>query len=409
MLKRVKSFVESTKFNNLLCDIFGNVDFYYINFVFDEVEQTKDVRIKVFLKDKKIGGFNLIEFLSKHEELEKSILFFSNMRKYGEIILPSYSLEVHYTKDNILNGEEDYEEDFWDDYPKVIFQSDVDFGLRELTLKAEEEKEEIILYIHFKKGERNKENSFFEIEGNIRFIDGNYQPLSFKTRESLNTVIPRDSKILLANLSNKAYGLFGVEIPHENIVLLEDEFKDFLNNLRVYTNKDNVEETFKNLIKDSFKHSITINLFYRDDVGLEVRYYIEGYNINWNDINIRPLESEGKINSSSYMLDRCDMDYSNRNFYHTNNILSDNVNVYSDLLLERLDNCINFEEQLRFGVRHFSMKLNKGKVVNTKNVGEYLYFLNRSGDIVSTVKTKDIKDLELYVEFLNGIVEVVLN
>lgn len=81
MLKRVKSFVESTKFNNLLCDIFGNVDFYYINFIFDEVEQTKDVCIRVFLKDKKIDRFNLIEFLSKHEELEKSILFFFKHEK----------------------------------------------------------------------------------------------------------------------------------------------------------------------------------------------------------------------------------------------------------------------------------------------------------------------------------------
>lgn len=407
MLKRVKSFVESTKFNNLLCDIFGNVDFYYINFIFDEVEQTKDVCIRVFLKDKKIGGFNLIEFLSKHEELEKSILFFSNMRKYGEIILPSYSLEVHYIKDNILNREEDCEDDFWDDYPRVIFQSDFDYGLRELTLKAEEEKEEDILYIHFKKGEGNKEKSFFEIEGNVRFIDGNYQPVSFSTKESLDTVIPRDSKILLANLSNKAFGLFGVEIPHENVVVLEDDFENFLTNLRVYTNKNNVKQVFKNLIKNSFKHSIDIILFYSDHVGLEVRYYIEGYNFNWNDINIRLLESEGKINSSSYMLDRCEMDYSNRNFYHTNNILSDRVNVFSDLLLERLDSCINFEEQLRFGRRHFSTSLNKGKIVNNRIVGDYLYLLNEAGDIVSTLKIKDIKDLDLYIEFLNSVIDSV--
>ncbi len=407
MLKRVKSFVESTKFNNLLCDIFGNVDFYYINFIFDEVEQTKDVCIRVFLKDKKIDRFNLIEFLSKHEELEKSVLFFSNMRKHGEIILPSYSLEVHYTKDNILNGEEDYEDDFWDDYPKVIFQSDVDYGLRELTLKAEEEKEETILFIHSNTDITDKEKSFFEIEGSIRFIDGNYHPLSFKTRESLNTVIPRDSKILLANLSNKAYGLFGVEIPHENIILLEDEFEDFLNNLSVYTNKDNVEETFKNLIKDSFKYSINIDLFYSDDVGLEVRYYIEGYNFNWNDINRKTLESKGKINSSSYMLERCEMDYLNRTFYHKNDILSDRVNVYSDFLLERLNSCINFEEQLRFGRRHFTTSLNKGKIVNNKIVEDYMYFLNEAGDIVSTLKTKDIKNLDLYVKFLNNLIKAV--
>ena len=407
MLNKVKSFVESTKFNKLLCDIFGNVDFYYINFVFDEKEQTKDVRIRVFLKDKKIGGFNLIEFLSKHEELEQSILFFSNMRKYGEIILPSYSLEVHYTKDNILNGEEYYEDDFWDDYPRVIFQSDVDYGLRELTLKAEEEKEEDILYIHFKKSERNKENSFFEIEGSVRFIDGNYQSLSFKTRESLNTIIPRDSKILLANLSNKAYGLFGVEIPHENFVPLESEFEDFLNNLRFYTNKDSVEETFKNLTKDSFKHSIKINLFYSDDVGLEVRYYIEGYNFDWNNINRKFLESKGKINSSSYMLNRCEMDYLNRTFYHTNNILSDRVNVYPDLLLERLDSCINFEEQLRLGRRHFSTNLNKGKIVNNKIVGDCVYLLNEAGNVVSVLKTKDIKDLDFYIEFVNSVIEAV--
>lgn len=409
MLNRVKSFVESTKFNNLLCDIFGNVDFYYINFVFDEKEQTKDIRIRVFLKDKKIGGFNLIEFLSKHEELEKSILFFSNMRKYGEIILPSYSLEVHYIKDNILNREEDCEDDFWDDYPRVIFQSDFDYGLRELTLKAEEEKEEDILYIHFKKGEGNKENSFFEIEGNVRFINGEYKPISFSTKESLNTVIPRDSKLLLANLSNKAYGLFGVEIHHENVDVLEDDFEDFITHLRVYTSEDNIKQVFKNLIKDSFKHSIDIILFYSDHIGLEVRYYIEGYNFNWNYIDVRPLELVGKINSSSYMLDRCEMEYLNRNFYQVNNLLLGKVNVYSDLLLERLDDCINFEEQLRFGSRHFSLNLNNGKVVNSKTVGEYSYFLNKSGDIISIVKTKDIKDLELYVEFLNGIVEVVLN
>ncbi len=406
MLKRVKSFVESTKFNNLLCDIFGNVDFYYINFVFDEVEQTKDVRIRVFLKDKKIGSFNLIEFLSKLEELEKSILFFSNMRKYGEIILPSYSLEIHYTKDNILNGERDYEDDFWDDFPKIIFQSDVDCGSKSLKLRAEEEKEEVVLYIQSNKDFEYREKSFFEIEGNIKFEDGNYQSISFQTRENLGSVIPRDSKVLLANLSNKAYGLFCVEIPHENVAVLEDEFKDFLTNLRVYTKEDNVKQIFKNLIKDSFEHSIDISLFYSDHVGLEVRYYIEGFNFNWNDIDRRPLESVGKINSSSYMLDRCEMDYLNRNFFQVNNLLLDKVNVYSGLLLEELDDCINFEEQLRFGSRHFSLNINKGKVVNSKTIGEYSYFLNQAGDIISTVKTKDIKDLELYIQFLNGIVEV---
>lgn len=407
MLKRVKSFVESTKFNSLLCDIFGNVDFYYINFVFDEKEQTKDVRTRVFLKDKKICGFNLIEFLSKLKELERSILFFSNMKKYGDRILPSYNLEVHYTKDNVLNGEEDYEDDFWDDYPKVIFQSDVDYGLRELALRAEEEREEVILYIYSNTDITDKEKSFFEIEGNIRFIDGNYHPLSFKTRESLNAVIPRDSKILLANLSNKAYGLFGVEIPHENVVALESEFEDFLNNLRIYAHKDSVEETFKNLTKDSFKHSIKIILFYSDEIGLEVRYYIEGYNFDWNNINRNFLESKGKINSSSYILDRCEMEYLNRSFYHTNNILSDRVNVYSDLLLERLDSCINFEEQLRFGRRHFDTVLSKGKVVNYKTVGGYVYLLNEAGDVVTVLKTKDIKDLELYIEFVNSLIEAV--
>lgn len=327
------------------------------------------------------------------------------MRKHGEIILPSYSLEIHYVKDNVLNGDEDCDGDFWDDYPKAIFQSDVDCGLRSLKLRAEEEKEEVVLYIQSNKDFEYREKSFFEIEGNIKFVDGNYQSISFQTRESLGSVIPRDSKVLLANLSNKAYGLFCVEIPHENVVVLEDEFEDFLTNLRVYTNEYNIKQIFKNLIKDSFEHSIDISLFYSDHVGLEIRYYIEGYNFNWNDIDRSPLESAGKINSSSYMLDRCEMDYLNRNFYQSNDLLSDKVNVYSDLLLERLDDCINFEEQLRFGSRHFSLNLNKGKVVNSKTVGEYSYFLNKSGDILSIVKTKDIKNPELYIEFLNSIFE----
>lgn len=101
------------------------------------------------------------------------------------------------------------------------------------------------------------------------------------------------------------------------------------------------------------------------------------------------------------------MDYLNRTFYHKNDILSDRVNVYSDLLLERLNSCINFEEQLRVGRRHFTTSLNKGKIVNNKIVEDYMYFLNEAGDIVSTLKTKDIKNLDLYVEFLNNLIKAV--
>ena len=76
-------------------------------------------------------------------------------------------------------------------------------------------------------------------------------------------------------------------------------------------------------------------------------------------------------------------------------------------MLERLDSCINFEEQLRLGRRHFSTNLNKGKIVNNKIVGDCVYLLNEAGDVVSALKTKDIKDLDFYIEFVNSVIEAV--
>lgn len=404
MLINVKNFVENTDFKSFLDDIFGEVGFYYIDFVFDEMENTKSFYLKIFLNSKiKIENFNYIKFLNHSKDFEKIISKFSHNDRYGEMLIPKYKIEVHYSKDNTLNSD-DFYDDAWDEYPFNIFSSEVLNGIDSLYISAEEEKEEYILNIASEGNIYEDFNSFYDITGTLRFVNDRYQAISFYKEENLGKVIPKKTKILLADLSKKTEGLFGVVIPHEKVLASKNEYEEFLTNLKNYVNKDNIKNIFKDLFKNAFNYTISPYLVYNEQEGLEVRYYIEGYNFNWNSINREVLKDKGNINASSYMLDKSEMGYLNRDSYHRNEILSGIVNLYGDVLLETLDECINFGEQMKYGGKNFSICLDKGLIKDIVVVGDYSYFVNKNKEVIISIKNKSLKDQNLFMKEVNSII-----
>ncbi|WP_019139291.1 hypothetical protein [Peptoniphilus timonensis] len=197
MLINVKNFVENTDFKSFLDDIFGEVGFYYIDFVFDEMENTKSFYLKIFLNSKiKIENFNYIKFLNHSKDFEKIISKFSHNDRYGEMLIPKYKIEVHYSKDNTLNSD-DFYDDAWDEYPFNIFSSEVLNGIDSLYISAEEEKEEYILNIASEGNIYEDFNSFYDITGTLRFVNDRYQAISFYKEENLGKVIPKKQKYFL--------------------------------------------------------------------------------------------------------------------------------------------------------------------------------------------------------------------
>lgn len=404
MLINVKNFVENTDFKSFLDDIFGEVGFYYIDFVFDEMENTKSFYLKIFLNSKiKIENFNYIKFLNHSKDFEKIISKFSHNDRYGEMLIPKYKIEVHYSKDNTLNSD-DFYDDAWDEYPFNIFSSEVLNGIYSLYISAEEEKEEYILNIASEGNIYEDFNSFYDITGTLRFVNDRYQAISFYKEENLGKVIPKKTKILLADLSKKTEGLFGVVIPHEKVLASKNEYEEFLTNLKNYVNKDNIKNIFKDLLKNAFNYTISPYLVYNEQEGLEVRYYIEGYNFTWNSINREVLKDKGNINASSYMLDKSEMGYLNRDSYHRNEILSGIVNLYGDVLLETLDEYINFGEQMKYGRKNFSICLDKGLIKDIVVVGDYSYFVNKNKEVIVSIKNKSLKDQNLFMKEVNSII-----
>lgn len=405
MLNKVKNFVENIDFKSFLDDVFGKVDFYYLDFIFDEMENTKSFYLKVFLNSKiKIENFNYIRFLNHSKDFEKIISDFSHNDKYGEILIPKYNIEVHYSKDNILNADDFYDDDSWDEYPFNIFSSEVLNGIDSLYISAEEEKEEYILNISSEGNIYEDFKTFYDITGTLRFVNNSYQAISFYKEENLGKVIPKKAKILLADLSKKAEDLFGAVIPHEEVLASKNEYEEFLTNLKNYVNKDNIKNIFKDLLKNAFNYTISPYLVYNEQEGLEVRYYIEGYNFNWNSINRDILKNKGNINSSSYMLDKSEMGYLNRDSYHRNEILSGMVNLYGDVLLEVLNECINFGEQMKYGRKNFSICLGKGLIKDIVVVGDYSYFVNKNKEVIVSIKNKHLKNQDLFMKEVNSII-----
>lgn len=404
MLNKVKNFVENIDLKSFLEDIFGEVGFYYLDFVFDEMENTKSFHLKIFLNSKiKIENFNYIKFLNHSKDFEKIISNFSDNDRYGEILIPKYNIEVHYSKDNTLNSD-DFYDDAWDEYPFNIFSSEVLNGIDSLYISAEEEKEEYILNISSEGNIYEDFNSFYDITGTLRFVNDSYQTISFYKEENLGKVIPKKAKILLADLSKKAEDLFGAVIPHEEVLASKNEYEEFLTNLKNYVNKDNIKNIFKDLLKNAFNYTISPYLVYNEQEGLEVRYYIEGYNFTWNSINREVLKDKGNINASSYMLDKSEMCYLNRSSYHRNEILSGVVNLYGDILLEILDECINFGEQMKYGRKNFSICLDKGLIKEIVVVGDYSYFVNKNKEVIVSIKNKSLKNRDLFMKEVNSII-----
>lgn len=405
MLNKVKNFIKNKDLKIFLDDVFGEVDFYYLDFVFDEMENTKSFCLKIFLTNKiKIENFNYIKFLNHSKDFEKIISNFSHNGRYGEVRIPKYNIEVHYSKDNTLNADNFYDDDSWDEYPFNIFSSEVLNGIDSLCISAEEEREEYVLNISSEGNIYEDFNSFYDITGTLRFVNDSYQAISFHQKENLGKVIPKKAKILLADLSKKAEDLFGVEIPHEEVLASKNEYEEFLTNLKKYVNKDNIKNIFKDLIKNAFNYTVSPYLVYNEEEGLEVRYYIEGYNFHWNSINREVLKDKGNINASSYMLDKSNMGYLNRDSYHRNEILSGMVNLYGDVLLEVLNECINFGEQMKYGRKNFSICLDKGLIKDVIVVGDYSYFVNKNKEVIVLIKNKHLKNQDLFMKEINSII-----
>jgi hypothetical protein len=210
------------------------------------------------------------------------------------------------------------------------------------------------------------------------------------------------------------YNKIATEINEElkqNLPLIDLEVEknlgnQFITELKEYTNDKTVNSVFKDMEKFALNVNHRIFVSYVDDrqKGVEIKYYIKGHGFIWNNINREPLEHL-TINSQSYLLDDDKIGYLEQEKYHINDLISDRINQYEAYILEYFKDCIDFDEQCRYGGKHIVFCLNKGLITKTLTKNRKTYFFNKNEEVICQIDAVQVKDTEKLKEKINNILE----
>lgn len=201
---------------------------------------------------------------------------------------------------------------------------------------------------------------------------------------------------------------------NQNLPLIDIEVEKrlrgkFIEELKEYTNKSIINEVFKHMELNALNVTHRIYLSYVDtqQKGVEIKYYIKGHGFIWNNINREPLEHL-TINSQSYLIDDDNIGYLEQEKYHVNDLISNTTNQYEAYILEYFNDCIDFDEQRRYGSKHIVFCLNKGIITKTftkLTTAHKTYFCNENDEVICQIQSIQVKDTEKLKEKINNILE----
>lgn len=389
-----------------MSDKLGNITDVRAEMHLNEKQHPKDIEIGIETQYANIDAVSLTDILILMQELEKNLKIPENT---------DLTIRVEYPK-----AEEDYSPGYYDDiYSTDDFDYETVGRFRVETYKREYDVE-IVEYSTSKylviKYEYYDEDLDYEtgikeatVEYNITLILAN----NLKGKNEIHSQMychtnnpHRTNQIEYNKIATEINEELKQNLPLIDLKVEKNLGNKFITELKEYTNDKTVNAVFKDMENFALNINQRIFMSYVDDrqKGVEIKYYIKGHGFIWNHINREPLEHL-TINSQSYLLDDDKIGYLEQEKYHINELISDTTNKYEAYILEYFKDCIDFDEQCRYGGKHIVFCLNRGLITKTLTKNRKTYFFNKNEEVICQIDAVQVKDTEKLKEKINNILE----
>lgn len=389
-----------------MSDKLGNMTDIRVEMHLNEKQKLNDLEMNIETQYANIDAVSLIDLLTLMQELEKQLKIPENT---------DITIRVEYPKD-----EKDYSPRYYDDiYSTDDFDYETIGKFRVETYRREYDvdileystsKYLVITYVYY------DEDCDYETASKEATIEYNINLILTKNLKGKNKIYSQ----MHCNTHNPSrtnqieYNKIATEINEElkqNLPLIDLEVENnlgskFITELKEYTNDKTVKAVFKDMEKLALNVNHRIYMSYVDErqKGVEIKYYIKGYGFIWNSINREPLE-QLTINSQSYLLDDDYIGYLEQEKYHINDLTTGGINQYEAYLLEYFKDCIDFDEQRRYGGKNIVFCLNKGLITKTLTKNRKTYFFNNNEEVICQIPAVQIKDTEKLKDKINNILQ----
>ena len=216
----------------------------------------------------------------------------------------------------------------------------------------------------------------------------------------------RTNQIEYNNIATEINEELNQNLPLIDLEVEKNLGNKFITELKEYTNDKTVNAVFKDMENPAFNVNHRVFMSYVDErqKGVEIKYYIKGHGFIWNNINREPLEHL-TINSQSYLLDDNKIGYLEQEKYHINDLISNTTNPYEAYILEYFNDCIDFDEQRRYGGKHIVFCLNRGLITKTLTRNRKTYFFNKNEEVICQIDSVQVKDTEKLKDKINNILQ----
>ena len=408
-VEKIKKLSENEVFFKDFSEAFGNAEEGRLTLHTDENQALNKVELRIDMDThSQMESVSILNTIDALRLLEEMVIDDDNVNVFTNIIYPSLPDD--------FNNETSYGEDFDDE---ILYDEGIMLGrcscetekrCYNVEISSSEYEQEIKIegyadddYKEYKLEERAK----YSLAVTFLWTAGKIPVITFKV-DRLTRNIDVNSKVKFNNYLKTLNETFNIDIPLEEIGTKPGTEEDFLKELKKYTSNNTVNKLFKKMNEPALNVETKIYLSYVDDADkeVEIKYYVRGNNFLWNCID-RDALKENTINCDLYLLDLDNIGYLEQEKYHINNIVYGKTNNYEAYLLDTFNDCINYDEQARYGRRHIVFCLNLGPVKNITKIGGYIYFLSEDGKVVCHFEEDEVKDEKRLVEKINKILKAV--
>lgn len=389
-----------------MSDKLGNMADIRVGIHLNEKQSLHDLDMNIETQYANIDAVSLTDLLTLMQELENTLKIPGNT---------DITIRVEYPKD-----EKDYLLECDDFDCEIIGKFRVETYRREYDVEIVEyatSKYLVITYDYYGDGladfgggldynkDDKKQIAQYEITLSLKNdLKGNVAILSDSSCTTHNP--NRDNQIEYNKLATEINEELKQNLPLIDLKIEKNLGNKFITELKEYTNDKTVNAVFKDMENFALNVNHRIFMSYVDDrqKGVEIKYYIKGHGFIWNHINREPLEHL-TINSQSYLLDDDKIGYLEQEKYHINDLISDTTNKYEAYILEYFKDCIDFDEQCRYGGKHIVFCLNRGLITKTLTKNRKTYFFNKNEEVICQIDAVQVKDTEKLKEKINKILE----
>lgn len=405
-VEMIKYLQTNKEFYQTMSNKLGNITDVRVEIHLNEKQKLHDLDMNIETQYANIDAVSLTDLLTLMQNLEDNLKIPGNT---------DITIRVEYPKD-----EKDYSQGYDDFDCEIIGKFRVETYRREYDVEIVEyatSKYLVITYDYYGDGledfggglEYNKDDkeqiAQYEISLSLKNdLKGNVGVLANSSCATHNP--RRDNQVEYNQIATEINEELKQNLPLIDLKIEKNLGNKFITELKEYIDDKTVNKVFKHMENFALNVNHRIFMSYVDarQKGVEIKYYIKGHGFIWNNINSGPLEHL-TINSQSYLLDDDRIGYLEQEKYHVNDLTTGCINQYDAYLIEYFKDCIDFDEQCRYGGKHIVFCLNKGLITKTLTKNRKTYFFNSNEEVICQIEAVQVKDTEKLKEKINNILQ----